>query len=294
MATGVQDVGAAVTSLRQGVIDYLDKAVRPRPPARGGDARHRVARAACDSRRWRETLEGEMEARRARLARRARGADASTATRRSTRLLSMLTLTDRDAYAHAYRVAALAASVGARAAASRRRRGRARARRAAARRRQAGDAGSGPAQAGAARPSEEQALIRRHPQIGAELIAARAVPGRRRGAGARRARADGRPRLSGWPPRGGRRARRAHHLRSPTPIDAMTRPRVFRDAIGPAEALLELERCAGTAVRSRAWSTPSSGSCAIVESPGSSESVDRGSTADCRCAQSPIHRAQQL
>ena len=33
MATGVQDVGAAVMSLRQGVIDYLDEAVRPRPPA---------------------------------------------------------------------------------------------------------------------------------------------------------------------------------------------------------------------------------------------------------------------
>jgi HD-GYP domain-containing protein (c-di-GMP phosphodiesterase class II) len=26
----------------------------------------------------------------------------------------------------------------------------------------------------------------------------------------------------------------------------MTRPRVFRDAISPREALLELERCAGT------------------------------------------------
>ena len=29
-------------------------------------------------------------------------------------------------------------------------------------------------------------------------------------------------------------------------FDAMTRPRVFRDAITPREALLELERCAGT------------------------------------------------
>ena len=28
--------------------------------------------------------------------------------------------------------------------------------------------------------------------------------------------------------------------------DAMTRPRVFRDAISPREAVLELERCAGT------------------------------------------------
>ena len=29
-------------------------------------------------------------------------------------------------------------------------------------------------------------------------------------------------------------------------FDAMTRPRVFRDAVTPAEAVLELERCAGT------------------------------------------------
>ena len=28
--------------------------------------------------------------------------------------------------------------------------------------------------------------------------------------------------------------------------DAMTRPRVFRDAITPGSALLELERCSGT------------------------------------------------
>jgi HD-GYP domain-containing protein (c-di-GMP phosphodiesterase class II) len=28
--------------------------------------------------------------------------------------------------------------------------------------------------------------------------------------------------------------------------DAMTRPRVFRDAISPREAVLEIERCAGT------------------------------------------------
>jgi HD-GYP domain-containing protein (c-di-GMP phosphodiesterase class II) len=28
--------------------------------------------------------------------------------------------------------------------------------------------------------------------------------------------------------------------------DAMTRPRVFRDAITPGNALLELERCSGT------------------------------------------------
>jgi HD-GYP domain-containing protein (c-di-GMP phosphodiesterase class II) len=28
--------------------------------------------------------------------------------------------------------------------------------------------------------------------------------------------------------------------------DTMTRPRVFRDAISPADALLELERCSGT------------------------------------------------
>src|SRR4051812_42222159 len=68
MATGVQDVGSAVSSLRQGVIDYLTKPFgrdRVRDAVVRGIEWHR---AACESRRWREALQGEMEARRSRLA----------------------------------------------------------------------------------------------------------------------------------------------------------------------------------------------------------------------------------
>ncbi len=61
MATGVQDVGPAVTSLRQGVIDYLTKPFGRDRLREVGRARARVAQAARDSRRWRETLELEME-----------------------------------------------------------------------------------------------------------------------------------------------------------------------------------------------------------------------------------------
>ena len=110
MATGVHDVGAAVLSLRQGVIDYLTKPFgrdRLREAVMRGSRWHRAAR---ESRRWREALEGEMQVRRQRLA------DALSALRieDDTTLdatLSMLTLSDPDVYTHVYRVAALAVSV---------------------------------------------------------------------------------------------------------------------------------------------------------------------------------------
>ena len=80
MATGVQDVGSAVPSLRQGVIDYLTKPFgrdRLRESVMRGIEWHKAAR---ESRRWRETLEGEVETPAAASERRARGADASTTT----------------------------------------------------------------------------------------------------------------------------------------------------------------------------------------------------------------------
>src|SRR5215470_219864 len=67
MATGVQDVGSAVTSLRQGVIDYLTKPFgrdRLRESVLKGIEWHRTA---IESRRWREALEDEVETRRQRL-----------------------------------------------------------------------------------------------------------------------------------------------------------------------------------------------------------------------------------
>ena len=110
MATGVHDVGAAVLSLRHGVIDYLTKPFgrdRLREAVMRGLDWHRAAR---ESRRWREALEEEMQVRRQRLA------DALSALRIEDdatldATLSMLTLSDPDVYTHAYRVAALAVSV---------------------------------------------------------------------------------------------------------------------------------------------------------------------------------------
>src|SRR5688500_9387693 len=67
MATGVLDVGPAVTSLRQGVIDYLTKPFgrdRLRESVVRGVEWHNAAR---DSRRWRDTLDGDVEGRRRRL-----------------------------------------------------------------------------------------------------------------------------------------------------------------------------------------------------------------------------------
>ena len=110
MATGVHDVGPAVASLRQGVIDYLTKPFgrdRLREAVTRGLEWHE---SAWDLRRWREPLEQEMTIRRARIS------DAIAAVKvhddeTLDSMIAMLTLTDREAYAHGYRVAALAANV---------------------------------------------------------------------------------------------------------------------------------------------------------------------------------------
>src|SRR3954470_25075857 len=97
MATGVQDVGSAVTSLRQGVIDYLTKPFgrdRLRESVSRGLEWHKAAR---HSRRWRESLQGEVDARQRRLS----DALASLTIDSDAALdglLSVLTLADRDAY----------------------------------------------------------------------------------------------------------------------------------------------------------------------------------------------------
>jgi response regulator RpfG family c-di-GMP phosphodiesterase len=243
MATGVQDVSSAVTSLRQGVIDYLTKPFgrdRLRESVVRGIEWHKAAR---DSRRWRETLQGEVENRRQRLsdALASLPIDCDTAL---DGLLSVLTLSDRDAYAHAYRVAALSASVGIalqlgeddmvsleRAALLH-------------------DVGKlAMPEALLRKPApltiEEQDLIRQHPQIAADLIAG--VPYL---ANASELVRDAHERIDGLGYPNGTHAADvavgARIISVADAFDAMTRPRVFRDAISPAEALLELERCAGT------------------------------------------------
>jgi putative two-component system response regulator len=243
MATGVQDVGSAVTSLRQGVIDYLTKPFgcdRLRESVLRGVEWHKAAR---ESRRWRETLDAEVEARRDRL----RDALARLTIDSDESLdgfLSVLTLGDGDAYAHAYRVAALAASVGCalqlddedmasleRAALLH-------------------DVGKlAMPEAVLRKPApltlEEQQLIRQHPQIAADLIAR--VPYLEKASELVR---DAHERVDGLGYPNGTHASDvalgARIIAVADAFDAMTRPRVFRDAITAREALLELERCAGT------------------------------------------------
>ena len=93
---------------------------------------------------------------------------------------------------------------------------------------------------------EEQQLVRCHPTLGSELLAQVPYLEVRRDDRPGCARAHGRPGAS-----------RAACTPRTSPLgarivcvadayDTMTRPRVFRDAIGPAEAMLELERCSGS------------------------------------------------
>ena len=110
MATGVQDVGPAVQTLRQGVIDYLTKPFgrdRLREAVTRGLEWHE---AAWDARRWRESLEQEMTIRRTRLSEAIAGVRVDSDDQVDS-MFAMLTLTDREMYAHGYRVAALAVSI---------------------------------------------------------------------------------------------------------------------------------------------------------------------------------------
>ena len=243
MATGVHDVGAAVQSLRTGVVDYLTKPFgrdRLRDAVVRGFEWHQ---AAIEARRWREGLEAEMRSRQARLAASigALRIDSDTAL---DAMLAMVTGADREAYAHAYRVAALSASM-ARILGLR-------------------DEDLPVIERGAllhdlgklAMPEalmrkpapltvDEQALIRMHPRLGSDLI--REVPYLLEASVVVRD-AQERPDGLGYP-RGVRSetlSLAARIVKVADAYDTMTRPRVFRDAMSPGEALLELDRCSDT------------------------------------------------
>lgn len=243
MATGVVDVGCAVTSLRQGVIDYLTKPFgrdRLRESVVRGIEWHRAAR---DSRRWRETLAGEVDSRRERLSE-ALAALTIDSDAALDGLLAVLTLADADAYAHAYRVAALSASVGC---ALRLGEDDMRSLERAALLHDMGKLAMPEAVLRKPAPLtiEEQDLIRQHPQIAADLIAG--VPYLAAAAELVR---DAHERIDGLGYPNGTHASDvalgARIISVADAFDTMTRPRVFRDALTPGEALLELERCAGT------------------------------------------------
>ncbi len=243
IATAVQDVGPAVESLRQGVVDYLTKPFgreRLREAVARGLEWHR---AAWDVRRWRETLEQELEMRRVRLA------DAMTALHVDNddaldAMLSMVTLADREAYGHANRVAALAQRLG-------RTLGMSEAELATLRRaallHDLGKLAVPDAILRKPAPltAEEQVIVRRHPRIGRELVAS--VPYL---AAAADIMGDAHEWLDGHGyPRGisGDAVRLAARVIAVADaFDTMTRPRVFRDPLPVTDALLELERCTGT------------------------------------------------
>jgi putative nucleotidyltransferase with HDIG domain len=239
MSTGVQDVASAMTSLQRGAIDYLTKPFgreRLRDSVLRGVEWHRSAR---ESRRWRETLEAELNARRDRIV----DAIASLSIDGDAALdhmLKTLTLGDPNAYAHAYRVAAIAVSIA----------------------RTLGlpdtelpaleqaallhDLGKlaipdAVLRKPAPLTAEEQLLVRLHPAIGADLMTA--IPYVANAVDIVRhahERADG----LGFPNgvRGGEIPLAARIISVADAYDTMTRPRVFRDAISTREACLEMSR----------------------------------------------------
>lgn len=243
MATGVQEVGPAVESLRQGAIDYLTKPFgrdRLRDAVLRGLEWHR---SAWDVRRWRESLEQELHIRRTRLSD-AIGALHVHDDETLDAMLAMLTLSDRDAYSHAYRVAALSLSMG----------------------RVLGlhdadlvrveqaallhDIGKlAMPEAILRKPApltaEELSLVRLHPTIASELVAQ--VPYL---AGCSEIIRDAHERMDGLGyPRGIRASEislGARIVSLADSYDTMTRTRVFRDAIPLGDAVLELARCSGT------------------------------------------------
>lgn len=242
MATGVSDVGAAVASLRHGVVDYLTK---PFGRDRLRDAVVRALewhRAASDLRRWRETLERDGEARRARLFGLVH--DAPIESVATVEALLDRVATDPEIVAHARRVARLAIEI-------------------------AGVLGLDPdeiqtigcaallhelgkmavpeaiLQKPAPLTPDERAILRRHPAIGAQLLAGHPfVAGAAAIVRTVHERLDG----LGYPAgiRGDALPLGAQIVAVADTFDTMIRARIFRAAMSVPDALLELDRCSGT------------------------------------------------
>lgn len=242
MATGVQDTTSVVASFRDGVIDYITK------PFGRDRLQESVLRAvewheaARESRRWREALEGEVEAGRQRLVAALEGGPIESDEALDAVLVRLLDGSS-EAYGHAYRVAALAAGIGRtlglgeeelqlieRAALLH-------------------DIGKvAMPDAVLRKPApltrEEQEVVRQHPAIAADAI--QRLPYLALAADLVR---DAQERMDGLGYPSGIRARDAalgsRIIAVADAYDTMTRSRVFRDALAPSDALLEVERCAG-------------------------------------------------
>ena len=242
MASGVQDPTSVVASFRDGVIDYLTK---PFGRDRLQESMLRALEwheAARESRRWRQTLERDVDAGRQRLVAALEAAPIDSDIALDGLLVRLLDAAS-DAYGHAYRVAALSAGIGRalglgeeelelieRAALLH-------------------DIGKTTMPDAVLRKPapltrEEQDLVRQHPAIAAEAI--QRFPYLAPAADLVR---DAQERMDGLGYPCGIRARDAalgaRIIAVADAYDTMTRSRVFRDAIDPAAAVLEVVRCAG-------------------------------------------------
>jgi response regulator RpfG family c-di-GMP phosphodiesterase len=243
MATGLNDVSAAVLSLRQGVVDYLTK---PFTPDRICDA---VRRAMAwhlnlsSERKWAEQLEKEsvaLEARMRQAIERLR-IDSDEAV---DGLLSVLTFHDEASYAHARRVASLAVLLCDRLA---RPDPEKQIIRRAALLHDVGKSAIPPSIIVKPAPltGEEYELVRTHPARAYRLL--RAIPFLTDAAEFVRL-AHERPDGRGFPDglSGAAIPMGARIVAVANAYDAMTSTRAYRDTMPPGEALLELERGAGT------------------------------------------------
>lgn len=231
MSTGVQDVHASIESMRNGVVDYLTK------PFGRDRLRDAVARgvewhqAAWDARRWSESLQHETAELRRRLEETVRKFAIASDDALDAMLVSTL-LSSHGAYAHAHRVAGLSVRTGIALglhehALLRLNRGAL-----------VHDLGKlvipdAVLRKPAPLTRQEQALVRTWPVVTAAIISEI-------------------PFLSDVAPivRGihdpSCALQEARIITVADAFDAMTHARPHRDAIAPAEALIELQRCTAT------------------------------------------------
>jgi putative two-component system response regulator len=243
MASGVHDADTAAARLGNGIVACLTKPF-------GRERLHEaVARAiewhlmARDARWWRERLKQEVKARKALLAETisARPIDSDPALRA---MLSRVLSRDPDAHQHAVRVASLASAI-------------------------AGELGLPVEEVGTIRRAallhdlgkqvlpeavlrkpapltpDERTIVQMYPELGSELI--QGMP-YLEDAAAIVAEAQERPDGLGYPVglSDDEVSKAARIIAAVDAYDTMTRSRVFRDALGAAEALLEMDRCSGT------------------------------------------------
>jgi putative nucleotidyltransferase with HDIG domain len=243
MASGIQDADTAAASMRNGVVEYLTKPfgrVQLQDAVVRGIEWHRSAR---DSRGWRERLEHEVASKQARLVNAIETASIDSDAMLDE-LLTTLTTGDPEAYAHARRVARLSVAVAEELKLSKEevahvRRG--------ALLHDLGKLAMPEAVLRKPAPltAEEQSIVRRHPQLGSDLIGH--LPFLEEAAEIVR-QVHERPDGFGYPTglKAGDILTSARIVAAVDAYDTMIGSRAYRGALSGGDALVELDRCTGT------------------------------------------------